>query len=220
MAEIKIEKKQPVWPWIIVALILLAAAYYFFYYRDHNMEADDMENDTINQIDNDAYNSTESDSTTMYNDTYGNGTKTGPTADYAGFVNDPNMAMDHEYSNKALNLLIGATEDQARKSNVDVKADLDEARKQANAIKSDPKSLDHGDKIKSAAMKISSALKNIQEQNFPMLTSEANNVKDAASKIDATMATMNQKDNMKTFYQNASQLLQKMDAEKATNENQ
>lgn len=30
MAEIKIKKKSPVWPWIILALIVLAAIAYYF----------------------------------------------------------------------------------------------------------------------------------------------------------------------------------------------
>ncbi|WP_194139158.1 hypothetical protein [Flavobacterium hungaricum] len=34
MAEIKIEKKKPIWPWIIV-LLLIAAVVYFVYFRDN-----------------------------------------------------------------------------------------------------------------------------------------------------------------------------------------
>lgn len=41
MAEIKIEKKKAVWPWII-AILLIAAVIYFIYFR---------ENTTANQTD-------------------------------------------------------------------------------------------------------------------------------------------------------------------------
>ena len=34
MAEIKIEKKKPVWPWI-VALLLIAAIVYFVFLKDN-----------------------------------------------------------------------------------------------------------------------------------------------------------------------------------------
>ncbi|HET8735456.1 MAG TPA: hypothetical protein VFM69_02545 [Pricia sp.] len=40
MAEIKIRKKRPIWPWIIVALIILAAViYYFMAYGDPELMA-------------------------------------------------------------------------------------------------------------------------------------------------------------------------------------
>jgi hypothetical protein len=36
MAEIKIEKKKPVWPWI-VAVLLIAALIYYVFLRDHEV---------------------------------------------------------------------------------------------------------------------------------------------------------------------------------------
>lgn len=48
MAEIKIEKKKPVWPWI-VALLLVAAVIYFIFFRDNEVKNDgsvEMENST------------------------------------------------------------------------------------------------------------------------------------------------------------------------------
>ena len=37
MTEIKIEKKKPVWPWI-VALVLIAAMVYFVFLKDDGMQ--------------------------------------------------------------------------------------------------------------------------------------------------------------------------------------
>jgi hypothetical protein len=48
MAEIKIEKKKPVWPWI-VAILLVAALVYFVFLRDNDGEytnEDTIENNT------------------------------------------------------------------------------------------------------------------------------------------------------------------------------
>jgi hypothetical protein len=39
MAEIKIEKKRPVWPWI-VALLLIAGLVYFVFLRDNQVQND------------------------------------------------------------------------------------------------------------------------------------------------------------------------------------
>ncbi|WP_162847690.1 hypothetical protein [Flavobacterium foetidum] len=44
MAEIKIEKKKPIWPWI-VALLLIAAVVYYVFLRD-----DDMQNNSRTEI--------------------------------------------------------------------------------------------------------------------------------------------------------------------------
>lgn len=48
MAEIKVEKKKPVWPWILAALIILAIILYFVL----NDEAEDdlMEEDQMEEV--------------------------------------------------------------------------------------------------------------------------------------------------------------------------
>lgn len=42
MAEIKIEKKKPIWPWVLITIIILAAIAYFIY---ANNETDDYPDD-------------------------------------------------------------------------------------------------------------------------------------------------------------------------------
>ena len=42
MAEIKIEKKKPVWPWILLLLGLIALVYFLFF-RDREAERDVIE---------------------------------------------------------------------------------------------------------------------------------------------------------------------------------
>ncbi|MGO4771291.1 hypothetical protein ACEN2I_06480 [Flavobacterium sp. W22_SRS_FK3] len=48
MAEIKIEKKKPIWPWIAVVLILGAIIYYIFFkdHEAHNENSIEIENTT------------------------------------------------------------------------------------------------------------------------------------------------------------------------------
>ncbi len=51
MAEIKIEKKKPIWPWIAVALIIGALIYYIFV-QDHEAHTEstiEVENSTSAQ---------------------------------------------------------------------------------------------------------------------------------------------------------------------------
>lgn len=55
MAEIKISKKSPVWPWILLLILLIAGVLYYLYYMgDETTNTDDS---TIEQIDDDSYNS-------------------------------------------------------------------------------------------------------------------------------------------------------------------
>ncbi len=49
MAEIKIEKKKPIWPWILLIIIILAIIAYFVY---NNSEIDDFADD-VNTEEND-----------------------------------------------------------------------------------------------------------------------------------------------------------------------
>ena len=51
MAEIKIEKKKPLWPWIVAVLIIAALVYYIFV-QDHeasNENSVEIENTTSAQ---------------------------------------------------------------------------------------------------------------------------------------------------------------------------
>ncbi|PRX51930.1 hypothetical protein [Salegentibacter salegens] len=44
MAELKVEKKKPVWPWILlIAIIILGILFYVFAYDDTNDDVDDID---------------------------------------------------------------------------------------------------------------------------------------------------------------------------------
>ncbi|HET8753622.1 MAG TPA: hypothetical protein VFM59_04605 [Salinimicrobium sp.] len=49
MAEIEIEKKKPVWPWILLVLIILAILYFLVFADDDNT-ADDVDDTNIEQV--------------------------------------------------------------------------------------------------------------------------------------------------------------------------
>lgn len=51
MAEIKIEKKKPIWPWI-VALLIIGALVYYIFVKDHETDSEnsvEIENTTSAQ---------------------------------------------------------------------------------------------------------------------------------------------------------------------------
>ena len=47
MAEIGIEKKKPVWPWIILVLVILAILYFIFFANDDNDQTDDVNTEQV-----------------------------------------------------------------------------------------------------------------------------------------------------------------------------
>ncbi len=50
MAEIKIEKKKPVWPWILLLLILIGALVFYFWWSDRDILEDDVSNTDTEQV--------------------------------------------------------------------------------------------------------------------------------------------------------------------------
>lgn len=76
MAEIKIEKKKPIWPWIVL-LLIIAALIYFVYFRD---------NETTNENNVETENST-SENTRGENQETGLN-KNGFAASYENFANN------------------------------------------------------------------------------------------------------------------------------------
>lgn len=190
MTEIKIEKKQPVWPWILLVLGLLFAAWFFFFRND---KVDPMGT---------------SDKTALL-DVHENNSV---VANYVMFINaDTNtMSLDHAFTSKALTDLTDAVEAMATAVDYDVKVDIAKAKQFAQEITQDPLSTTHADKIRSAAEVLSTALQNMQMAKYPALNAEAAAVKSAASAINAETLTLDQRDAVKSFFRKAADLLNKM----------
>lgn len=205
MAEIEIKKKQPVWPWILLAIIILAVLYFLFAGNDDQtddvMESTRTETTTTSQKDHQAYN----DSIAKYE------ASDSDIDSYLTYIGDnEKMGMDHEYSNGALTKLIDATKSLGNSLNVDVNADFDSAKEDAASLTEDPYKLDHADKIRDAGRIIVNALKKIQSEKFPDLQANTNEVENALTAIKPATKTLDQKDEVRNFFQKAGDLLTKM----------
>ncbi|NLZ96237.1 MAG: hypothetical protein GX921_10510 [Bacteroidales bacterium] len=193
MAEIKIEKKKSIWPWILLGLIGLGLVWYFFMRDDNNrIEKEPIVSEQVAEEYDDA-------------DRYS------ATTVYSAYIADTDrMGVDHEYSKGALNHLIDAVKEKADMFNVDVKADLDEARRKASEITEDPDKLNHADLIKSSGEIIVRALTTLKEASFPTLTADVKKVSTAVNEIDTSVKTLDQKDRVNNFFKSAESLLLKM----------
>lgn len=195
MAEIKIEKKTTVWPWILLGLIVLALVWYFLL-RDSN-DNSAYQDDTTGQV------ITNDDETDMnYSDAI---------ARYSAYIGDTDkMGIDHKYSHGALTYLIDAIEAKANMLGIELTADLEEARKEASKITEDPYEVNHADLIKSSGKIITRALTTLQEAKFPNLAQDLANVDAAVSEIDKAEHTLDQKGDVNKFFKSAESLLLKM----------
>lgn len=194
MTEIKIEKKQPIWPWILLVLGLLLAAWFFFLRNDN--------------ADNYTDEPTIADTTALI-DVHENNNI---VVTYVTFINsDTNtMGLDHAYTSEALTRLTDAIDAIATEVGYEVKSDIARAKQLADEIKKDPMATNHADKIRSAADIVSTSLQNMQQAKYPGLSAEAAEVKSAASAINPETSTLDQKDTVKSFFRKAADLLRKM----------
>ena len=201
MAEIKIEQKKQVWPWLLAGIIIAALVIYFLMFRD---------NDNVNT----AEVVTEKDYTSDTNESNLLEVKenNSTVAAYVNFVesNNEKMTLDHAYTNEALLKLIEATDAMANEVGYDVRADLEKAREYANMITKDPFETTHADNIKKAGDILTNALQNIQVAKYPTLTNEVEELKNASAEIDPLALTLEQKDAVKNYFEKAADLLEKM----------
>ncbi len=197
MAEIKIEQKKTIWPWLLVGLVIVALLVYFLVFRDNGKNTEAV---------------TEADYITNTNEPDGVKDNNGTVAAYVNFVenNEENMSLDHAYTNEALLKLIEATNAKANEVGFDVEADIEQAKEYAKMIATDPYETTHADNIRKAAGILTNALQNIQKAKYPTLATEAEALKSASESIKPGVLTLDQKDAVKNYFAKAADLLQKM----------
>lgn len=214
MAEIKIEKKKPVWPWILGIILLLAIIFFIWNYTDSDLTEDTLlvDNDSIVSMDeNRVYNDRGSDSTTLYTGSYGTVTREHALADYFKYVDNNDRTLTNEgYYRTAFFKLITATKREAEMHNVNVTGEIETAMKDAETLTNDPGITKTPEKIRSTAEAVSRALKSIQREKFDALGNEADAVAAAANNIETKSESSQQQQNIDAFFDKAATLLQRM----------
>jgi uncharacterized membrane-anchored protein YhcB (DUF1043 family) len=195
MAEIKIEKKKPIWPWVLLGLLVLGLIIYFLVFYDSNGEDREQITDTTVTTD-------------QTQDPINNNT----VSEYVTFVqaDTSSMGLDHEYTNEALLKLTNATEAMADEVGYDVERDIQNVRDYAQKITQDPFETTHANNIRDAANILANVLQNIQQAEFPNLANQASEVKNAAEAITPEELTLDQKQDVKSFFNSAASLLEEM----------
>lgn len=215
MAEIKIEKKKPVWPWILLGLIILGVILYFLLADNNRDDMDDMDDD-IERVDT-TYQTTQTgdrgaatwpDEANRTPSATANNQSVDTYLSHVG--NTSRMGVEHEYTNNALLHLINAVDYKAQEQNVNIQTDLTEIRNDARAITQNPQATNHANNIRNAATKLTNAMEKIQKEKFPNLSQDITDVRNAAQDIDTSVPTLEQRDKINSFFNEAADVLRKM----------
>lgn len=207
MAEIKIEKKSPIWPWILLGVIILGILIYVFASDDDDDNRDGNRDNTEQPINE----RNRENSGQPMNSLPDNPNNSSVVAFVTFIEEDPDqMGLDHEFTNEALAKLTNATRSMADKVGYDSQKDMQQVRTLAEKITNDPFETTHANSIKEAADVLAQVLQNIQQVAFPGLAGDADNVKNAATDIDTDILTLDQKEDVKNFFKESADLLEKM----------
>lgn len=233
MAEIRIEKKSNTWlPWLLGLLALVLVGWAIF----EIIEEDPME-DEITAIE-EVEDMDDAEAVTLRNDPESDsraravnatdlddfdGEWDGLNADFDANFDyyitsleklDAEMNLNHDYSNVALRALanslvvLAREEGLADEANVRQKAEM--MRAKAAEITDDWRSPTHADKIRNAAMAAVNVMQEIQKAQFPELNEAVMEVKQEAQQIDSSTLTLEQKENVKSFFRTAAEALEEM----------
>jgi hypothetical protein len=199
MAEIKIEQKKQMWPWILAVLVIAALLLYFMVFRDNGKNTEAV---------------TEDDYMTQTNEPslVGVSENNSTVAAFVSFVeNDTTrMSLDHAYTNEALSKLTAATNAMAGEIGYDIQADLDKLEESVNLTENEPFETSHANNIRNATDNSTTALQNMQRAKYPELTNEVDELKGASAAINPKTLTLEQKDAVKNYFDKAADLLEKM----------
>jgi hypothetical protein len=196
MAEIKIEKKMPVWPWVLVILAVIGILVYVFVLNDDVDTTEEVTEETTEQP----------------ADTRQEALKNSTVTAFVSFIKeDPDqMGLNHEFTNEALLKLTNATQAMADETGYDIRTQMEAVKTNAEKISTDPFETTHANSIRESANILAQTLQNIQQNAFPDLTSEAGEVNSAVTAIEMDVLTLDQKEDVKNFFRESADLLEKM----------
>ena len=196
MAEIRIEKKKPVWPWILGVLLLLVALYFFFFSNGGSENKDVPAPAAEEQLETPASATEEGDALSL-------------------FINhveteEGRMGLDHEYTHRALTLLAEALTAVSEKQEFDNSAEISALKEKGDQIQKDPMSLKHANTIKEAFTIASRAFANLQQEHFPDMKDEVDKLKEQGEKLDPATPTLDQRNAVKGYFDQAAAILEDM----------
>lgn len=210
MAEIKIEKKKPVWPWVILILVVLGIIAYFVYANDEDVN-DDFDDDITNEQVMDTTNTQSS------YDSYNTGTTNSSYDQFMAYdqsiADSTRVAVDSSYTKKAFANLTKAVVQKADENNIEDSEALTDLRNFSSLITSistttkDTKGFKN---FKTASDKVVKVMEDIQKKAYPSLQTQVADLKKTAAKVDGSVMMNKQQEQLYAFLRQSRDVLQMM----------
>lgn len=217
MAEIHVKRKSsgPNWPWILLILLAVGIVGWLL------LDTDDAENDMAYIQESEEV--TDNEYATDDNIEYNNGqpgtdlqsAQLSNNEEVNSFINyvqdnNENIGIEHNYSSKALTELAGALSTLSDEANLQNDPDLQNLRDKADQLEKNPSSEQHANIMSEAFTSAANVIDKVQKQKFPEMEQEANDVMQAAKAIQPSELATNQKDQIKSFFNESADAVQAM----------
>jgi hypothetical protein len=210
MAEIKIEKKKPVWPWILVLLIVIAAiAYYLWRSQGHDLEDDFGSDDTeVRQDETGSNYQTSEDDTTHILSGINSDVE---MVEFLSSISDSTrIGTDSDYTKNALLRLVERTRTTVARFGAGMDEPLENLKKARDRIEQDAGTAGFSKEIKSVGREITAALGTLQQKEFPGLSGEIEEAKSALADIASDVEASEQTKRIAQFFEEFGEALNKM----------
>lgn len=229
MAEIKIEKRKPIWPWIVAGILILGIAIYFLTDDGSTGTRDQQSAYGTERTDNDRQASSEIRKTDRNNSgrdrdksimgqNDGNDKMSDPAVQtYVSFVREDLKNEDFKENNeKVRQAFIHLTEaTQSKAQQLGTQSDrINIAREHADQLSG---TTANAENIRATADILADELSRIQQSKFPDLDKEAKNLKEASADIRPEERPSEQGQEIKSFLTEAADLLENMEEEQTDN---
>lgn len=204
MAEINIQRKETsMWPWVVGGLVLVLVILFLA-----GVFSDD---ETVYE------DASAADTTTQTNEPAAMNTEVPDDVEsYLTYVREHNtdaMGLDHEYSSAALQRLaaaLGAIATRDYAGDAEVQRVRDSLQSKADRIQIDPEATNHADMLRDAAMSVADLMETMQKKGYPNLGTQVGEVRSAATAIKPGVLTLEQKQEVQTFFTRAGEALESM----------
>lgn len=201
MAEIKIEQKKQIWPWLLAGLVVAGMLIYFGVFRNSN---------TVNAVEE----ITEENYISGTNGTNLLSVKENNSivAAFVNFVenNNSQISLNSEYTNEAFLKLMNAADAMAGEIGYDIRADLDKAKESTQLVANEPFDTSSAKNLSKAADNSTTALQNMQQDKYPWLSEEIEAIRNASAAINPLELTPEQKEAVMYYFVKAADILDKM----------
>ncbi|MGC1633232.1 MAG: hypothetical protein WA749_14075 [Gelidibacter sp.] len=214
MAEIKIEKKKPLWVWVFLALVVLIIVGYIIYvYQGETTPNGDLRNNITREKVNESPSApmTTNDPNKTSN-AYG-GTYDNFMAFDESIRDSTRISVDSSYTKKAYSNLTKLVVKQADKNTIADSKALDDLRNHSVLITNIATTSSNMENLKNVKMlsdKIASVIGDIQAKSYPALQQEASDLKQLASKISVSTPMNKQQADINAFLRKSRDILKSM----------